>query len=224
MSSALFTIDREFAELCPPLTSEERNLLRASIESEGCQQPVVVWQEERLLLDGHNRTEICQQLQKQCASRELSLPSREAAIEWIITNQLGRRNVTEQQKSYLRGKRYQHEKKKAGAPVGNENAKQCPQNGNIESSKRTVERMASELGVSKNTVLRDAQYATAVDVLASNIGPHIRGEILSGQSHLTKQAVVAISQKPAERQLAEVVSARVVSSPLSGGSVHETTL
>jgi hypothetical protein len=34
-------------------------------------------------------------------------------IDWIINNQLGRRNVTEIQKSYLRGLQYEREKKKA---------------------------------------------------------------------------------------------------------------
>ena len=40
-----------------------------------------------------------------------ALPDRAAAVEWIIANQLGRRNLTPEQKSYLRGKRYQLEKK-----------------------------------------------------------------------------------------------------------------
>lgn len=41
----------------------------------------------------------------------------------FISNQLGRRNLNPNQIAYLRGKRYEVEKKLWGAPIGNENAK-----------------------------------------------------------------------------------------------------
>jgi hypothetical protein len=98
-------IDPEFAELVRPLTPEERNLLETSIENEGCRDPLVVWKQEGVLLDGHNRIEICESFGCGYKTKELSLPSREAAIEWIICNQLGKRNLTDAEKEYLRGKR-----------------------------------------------------------------------------------------------------------------------
>ena len=59
--------------------------------------------------------------------------NQEAAINWIIDNQLGRRNLTETQRTYLIGKRYITEKKVEGAPVGNKNAeKQLPQNDEVD--------------------------------------------------------------------------------------------
>src|SRR2546425_6224827 len=77
-------------------------------------EPLVVWQEAGVLLDGHNRYALCQAHALPFDVHALSLPSREDAINWIINNQLGRRNLTEAQKSYLRGKRYQQEKKREG--------------------------------------------------------------------------------------------------------------
>ena len=46
-----------------------------------------------------------------------------AAIVWICKNQFGRRNLTEEQKSYLRGKQYEAEKMAIGGQLGNDNAK-----------------------------------------------------------------------------------------------------
>lgn len=49
-----------------------------------------------------------------------------SAIVWMCKNQLGRRNLTEEQKSYLRGKQYEAEKLSVGGQIGNKNAKNEP--------------------------------------------------------------------------------------------------
>ena len=41
---------------------------------------------------------------------ELDLPDRESVKEWMIKNQLGRRNLTPQEASYYRGKLYEARK------------------------------------------------------------------------------------------------------------------
>jgi hypothetical protein len=45
----------------------------------------------------------------------ISLPDRDAALDWIDTNQLARRNLTPDQASLLRGRRYNRMKKREGA-------------------------------------------------------------------------------------------------------------
>lgn len=88
-------------------------------------------------------------------------------INWIIENQLGRRNLTPEQKLYLIGKKYKEEKKQIGAPEGNKNAqKQCPQNKDIDNTKRTVEKIAEQHKVSKATVERAEKFAEAIDTIA----------------------------------------------------------
>jgi len=98
------TIDAEFRTLIPALSKDERAQLEASVLAEGCRDALVVWQ--GILLDGHNRYEICTAHSLPFETVEIDLPDREAAITWIINNQLGRRNLTPEQASYLRGKRY----------------------------------------------------------------------------------------------------------------------
>ena len=52
------TIDPEFKNLIPPLTSEEYAGLEESILAEGCRDSLVAW--HGILIDGHNRYEICE--------------------------------------------------------------------------------------------------------------------------------------------------------------------
>jgi len=87
-------IDPEFKNLIPPLAPEEREQLEQNITtSRKCHDPIVVW--EGVLLDGHNRFEICIKHGIEFQIKEISLSSREDARVWIIENQLSRRNLTD---------------------------------------------------------------------------------------------------------------------------------
>lgn len=84
-------IDPEFRGLIPPLSVDELAQLEANLVADGCRDPLVAWR--GLLLDGHNRLEICGRLGIEFDVVEIDLPSRDAAILWIVRNQLGRRNL-----------------------------------------------------------------------------------------------------------------------------------
>ena len=86
------TIDKEFKDLIPPLQKEERDRLEANIKAEGCRDPLTRWGD--ILIDGHNRHEICTRLGVPFRTVSVSFPDRSHAIEWIIRNQFGRRNLS----------------------------------------------------------------------------------------------------------------------------------
>jgi 16S rRNA G966 N2-methylase RsmD len=91
------TIDPEFAALIPPLSKEERDQLEANLlEHGGARDALVVWNvEDRLILiDGHNRLEICMRLGLLFDIEEIEFDDRNHAKEWIIRNQFGRRNMS----------------------------------------------------------------------------------------------------------------------------------
>jgi len=94
-------IDPEFQALIPPLSANERAELEANVLADGCLSPLVVWRGHNILLDGHNRHEICRRHSLACAFRFLNPESREAAKTWIIKHQLGRRNLNESQRAML---------------------------------------------------------------------------------------------------------------------------
>ena len=91
------TIDPEFAALIPPLSKEERDQLEANLlEHGGARDALVVWNvDDRLILiDGHNRFEICMRLGLLFNIEEIEFEDRNHAKEWIIRNQFGRRNLS----------------------------------------------------------------------------------------------------------------------------------
>ena len=93
MSTTDIIVDPEFRELIPEPFSHERAQLEANIVADGCREPLVVWQEENILLDGHNRLEICQREGIEYRVTYKSLPNRDATVDWIIRQQFGRRNL-----------------------------------------------------------------------------------------------------------------------------------
>ena len=93
-------VDQEFHDLIPPLTGDERKLLEESLLKEGCRDALIVW--DGLLLDGHNRLEICERHNIPYTTKEVAgVNTREDAKLWIIRNQLARRNLTPFQRAEL---------------------------------------------------------------------------------------------------------------------------
>lgn len=173
-------IDKEFEALCNPLTPEERNLLETNIERDGLIEPISIWSHDGSILDGHNRFDICKSLRIEYATKAIDAETRSDAINWIIAKQLGRRNVTDEQKSYLRGKRYQAEKNPGGG--------QLHQN-DVAAAGKTSTRLAAEYGVGSATIERDSRFASAVDVIEKKEGPAAKAAVLNGTSGLTMTQV-----------------------------------
>ena len=102
-------IDPEFKNLIRPLRREEYRQLELNLVREGCREDIVVW--NNTIVDGHNRYEICNKLHIPYGVYEREFPNRDAVIAWICSNQLGRRNITEETRKYLIGRQYEAEKK-----------------------------------------------------------------------------------------------------------------
>src|SRR5262245_42040142 len=156
-------IDPELRALCPPLSDEERAQLEANLLADGCRDPLAVWRPEEpdgpvVLLDGHNRYGICLKHGLTFTTVAIPLDSREAAMDWMITNQLGRRNLTPEQKSYLRGKRYNREKRQGERT-------DLTSGDNHQKSDTTSKALAVEYGVGRATIERDGAFAEGLDAL-----------------------------------------------------------
>lgn len=85
-------INQELHDLLPPLSPAQFAKLEAEIKRDGCLTPLTLWND--ILVDGHNRYEICtkhdikyQMVQKEFASLD------EAKL-WMWTHQDGQRNLT----------------------------------------------------------------------------------------------------------------------------------
>ena len=196
-------IDPEFKNLIRPLRREEYRQLELNLVMEGCREAIVVW--DGTIVDGHNRYEICNKLKIPYGVKEQVFPNRDAAIAWICSNQLGRRNISEETKKYLIGRQYEAEKK----AHRNENGynQYCPnplatvgrgRPVEEESSRRTAARLGKEHHVSGATVQKYAKYSVALDAIAKT-APELIPHILSGTYKISFENIVALAEMaPAE--------------------------
>lgn len=199
-------IDTEFEQIIPPLSEEEFRQLKENIISEGeVFTPIFTW--NGTIVDGHHRYRIIKdhpEIKYRVSDRHFD--NRYAAISWICNNQLGRRNLTPQDREYLIGKRYEAEKLKRGGDWSQSAKEACGQNVHKLSGEKTSERIARENHVNEKYVRRAEKYARGVDAAESAI-PGIKKEILSGSIKPTKTEVIAIAQAPVEerREMAEAL-------------------
>jgi len=100
---------------------------------------------------------------------EVYLPDIEAAKEWIIKNQLGRRNLTTEEASYYRGILYESKKLNHG---GDRNS-----SANFLHLK-TADVIGKEYGVTGTTVRNDAEFSKSVDKVAEEVGKEAKEAIL----------------------------------------------
>jgi ParB-like chromosome segregation protein Spo0J len=84
---------QELEVLIPPLTSEEFKQLERNILEEGIRDPLVTW--NGILVDGHNRYRIAQEHDMNYVTVEKEFSDMNAVKEWMVNNQLGRRNLPE---------------------------------------------------------------------------------------------------------------------------------
>ena len=197
-------IDPEFRDKIPPLTEDEFSLLEENILSDGAVfSPLIVW--DGTILDGHNRYEIIQKHPELTyAVHSMSFANRFEALSWICKNQLGRRNLTPQQKKYLIGQRYEAEKQ-ADAFHGNQHTlsdesgadKKCPHQN---SRHVTQSRIAKETNTSASYVREAGTFAKGVDA-AEEALPGIKQEILTGTIKPTASAVAAVAKADPEERL-----------------------
>jgi N6-adenosine-specific RNA methylase IME4 len=170
------TVDSEFKELIPPLSFEEFTQLAENIAKDGCRDPLVLW--NGVLVDGHNRYDICNRLKLSFKTIEKEFKNRSEIIEWIITNQFGRRNLN----PYIRGTlairleseiaaRAKENQKKGGGSVREKSPQPI----------KTREELAKIAGVSDNTIskIKKIEEKGSEEVKKSLA----KGEISINQAH-----------------------------------------
>ena len=198
-------VDPEFQGKIPPLTFEELNQLEANILRDGrIINPIIVW--EGLIVDGHNRFIIAKKHPEiPFTVHETEFANRYEAIIWICKNQLGRRNLTPEQKKYLIGKQYEAEKlmipNKKGTNrytslVGGQNDHQLK-------NEKTRERIARETNTTDSFVRRAEHFAKGVDV-ADEAVPGTRQKVLSGEVKPTAAEIASVARAPPEERPALV--------------------
>ena len=192
--------DPQFQNLIRPLQRKEYLQLEENILADGCRDPITVWKD--IIIDGHNRYEICMRHQIPFAVSEMDFVCREEAVAWICANQLGRRNISEETRKYLIGKQYEADKlaSRIKNPRGLNQYSEADAEYPADDSESigrtrhfTADRIAGENNISHGTVEKYAIYSRAIDALADK-NPEIVPKILSGQYKIAHKNVVELSK------------------------------
>ena len=174
MANKAYRLDDEIRALLPAHSEEERATLRKLIEEGGHVDHGVIgkWDGDAALIDGYHRYDICEEMGLRFPTRVIHFASRELAIQWVIDNQLGRRNLTPELLAYYRGTEWLAKKASSGHEPS--------QLGDI----------AEKYGTSPGTIRRDGEFAAAVDAIGEEHGPEAKAAVLSGQAGITKEEVI----------------------------------
>ena len=218
-------IDKEFQSLIPALTTDEYRGLEESILSEGCRDALVLWGDT--LIDGHNRYSICKKHDIPFKTIQREFTDRNTAIEWIILNQFGRRNLPahERARLALRLKPViaERAKEKQAEYFGNQYESGLPQkSAEVQKPIETREELAKVAGVSHDTIAkveRIEEEAPKPIVEASR-----KGEISVNSAYqVTKlepeqqqeiaQRIEHIEEEPKETQTPKAIVQEVIKRP-----------
>ena len=178
-------IEPEFEGKIPPLTEAEFQQLRENILEAGeVYEPIRVW--NGTVVDGHNRLKVIRENPEvRWSARDMDFADKWAAFDWMYRNQLGRRNLTDEQRTYMIGKMYEARKQSQGGnreTQHDENGRftASSQNGALRNGKTSVA-IAKELGVGQKTVERAEKFAKGIDAL-KQVSPGAADKILKGQA------------------------------------------
>ena len=180
----ILSCDPEFQRLIPPLSADERKRLEDDIVEHGCLDPVIVWND--IILDGHNRYEICNRRQIPYQVKSLSFDSRDRAISWICTHSIGRRNLSEENRRYILGKLYEVQKRiNVRNPFGFNQYKGASPDAQplYESKYGLAQDIGDKFHIAHSTVEKYGQYARAVDKIA-DVCPEVAARCLTGEVHI----------------------------------------
>jgi hypothetical protein len=199
----------ELKDLIPALAEDESRQLEENLIKYGIKDPLSVWETDAItvlngleanspshdlfadldndttvyiLFDGHNRYGIAKDRNLDFKVNKMTFNGLSEVKDYMIDYQLGRRNLTPEQVSYLRGLKY-NELKKAGKASGK----------SVKEKINVAEELAQEFGVTDRTIKRDGEFAEGMDKLT----PEFKKDVLSGKSKLAKKDVQALkSAKP----------------------------
>lgn len=193
-------VDPEYKGLSQPLGRNEYRQLERSLVSDGCREPILVW--NGTIVDGHNRYEICNQKRVPYATREIAFDSRAAAIAWICTSQLDKRALSEEAKKYLIGKQFEAERHIKRNSAAFQPHKAVPKHmgqfkesgeRKYETRRETAVRLGKEHHISGTTIQRYWKYSQALDAIAKS-APEITRQILSGNYKMTIASIHALAR------------------------------
>ena len=179
-----YKIDPELNEVLPQLSDADYKSLEQSLLTDGFKgAPIMVWGD--IIVDGHNRYEICNKHNISYEVKEIEFASKEEAIIWMVRQQLGRRSLTPLQRIQIVEKYRPFYKKKAEKNKSLNGGNKIAESENsttplMKEEKIDVrDKLAKDADVSTNT------YSKGVKILESG-NEDLISETINGQKSINK--------------------------------------
>lgn len=181
-------------------TDEERKLLEKSLLAEGGpRDPIVIWDEQNAIVDGHNRYGICKAHGLPFKTVRMSFKDATAVKEWMLTNQLGRRNLSPLRMTYYLGTLYNMQK--VDVPGKREKMEET-----------TAEKLGKQFQVSERTVRRAGDEAKGIDAVGralniTSVADKIKAIKARNEESVgfTKEELAEIGKEPDQKVQEEAV-------------------
>ena len=185
-------VDDEFKRLSPQMPNEYLQQLETSIHSDGCKEPIDIW--NNTILDGHKRHNICLHCNYPLMIRLHSFSCKEEAIIWICQRHLTVSSISLETGVYLIGKYFNAQKMiyKRESP-GNEFFHQRLPS--------YVYRAALEIGklygFSASTIYKYGQYAANLDCIFDK-NSQIANYVLNAKLKISHKNMAHLAALPDE--------------------------
>ena len=185
-------INIDFENLIPKQTAEQFKQLEENILKDGrVRNPIVVWKDHGVLVDGHHRLRILKaHPEVEYSVTEQAFEDEDEVKEWIIKNALGTRNLTEMQITDLRGRLKKARKSRWGGDRKSKSVKQTL-NGDV------ARDIAKELGIARSTVNSAENFVDGLDK-ADSVVPGFKDGVLTGAIKAQKGEVSKMRKQTPE--------------------------
>lgn len=198
-------IDQEFRALKHLLTKKEYRKLVSSIKENGCNEPILVW--ENLIIDGHYRYEICHEHGIPFQICQMEFEFREEVISWICSQQLNRGGLEEEYRIFYIGMQYEADKavNQKRAAEGNYHYTFIKPDELTSKPKviypaghKVAKCLAEVYHLSWTTVTKYGIYAKAIETIRGKV-PEAAPRILSGRYKISQNNVIEMASLTAEQ-------------------------
>jgi len=199
-------INEKFRDLLRPLTQDEFERLEKSIvDDKGfIRDPLILWKFENkhYIVDGHNRYKVMEKHNYKEFDYVILEDMSEFQIEqWMINNQLAKRNLTDKEKALLIGMDYNSSKKEKGF----QNKKVPLGKSYLMGSKPTAEIIADKHNVSDSTVKNNGKFVDSLNTITKNIddkekAQEFKNKILTEEIQSSKKDIIDIAKESKEFQ------------------------
>ncbi len=191
-------LDPEFTNLIQPLKEREHKSLERRIGSHTYLDPIYTW--NGLIVNGVEAYQIFHKRGCKFRIKRMYFLSREDAISWICTQQLNREDLTEANRKYVIGKKYDAVKT-ITARLSSENFNTGKSGHTYHTKKRipcrhiSATQIASEYNISPASVYKYNEYSRALDHIFEKT-PQMAEQIRSGKLHISHANIIELSRLP----------------------------